>query len=275
MNTEPLLADLSDVLTRLKEGILGALPDVLGAVALFVVGLALARLLRALMNRLLSNPDRLIPTRKAARSLRPAWIDPSAIRMISGLVYWIIVFLFLTAATEMLGLPVVTTWLSGIANYLPRILTAVLIGVAGFVGANLLRDGITRAAASIGLVYAEMLGKLARLLVILLSVLIAVDLVGLDISLLINLIYILMGALLLGAALAFGLGSRRIVANILASYYVQKTYEVGQVVRVGSVEGRIVQITPTALILQTADERVLMPAERFNETSSALLPEDS
>ena len=31
MNTEPLLADLSDVLSRIKESILGALPDVLGA----------------------------------------------------------------------------------------------------------------------------------------------------------------------------------------------------------------------------------------------------
>jgi hypothetical protein len=109
MNTEPLIADFSDVLARIKGGVLGALPDILGAVVLFIVGLALARLLRAVMNRLLHSPDRLIRHTKTQRTLRPVWIAPSMVRLISGIAYWMVVFLFLTAATEMLGLPVVTT----------------------------------------------------------------------------------------------------------------------------------------------------------------------
>lgn len=274
MNTNPLLADLSDVLNRVKESILGALPDILGAVALFIFGLVLARLLKALTTRLLNRLGRRLARPQAVRKLQPIRIDPTAVRILSGLVYWIVVFLFLTASTELLGFPVVTTWLSGIANYLPRVLTAALAGVGGFIGANLLRTGVTRAAASVGILYAELLGKLAWLLMLLLSALIAVDLIGVDISLLVNMIYLGAGALLFGAALAFGLGARAVVANILAAYYVQKTYKVGQVVKIGALEGRIIQITPTALILQTPEEQVLVPADLFSATSSSLLQTD-
>ena len=274
MNTEPLLAALSDVLSRLKEGILAALPDVLGAVVLFVFGLVLARLLKALTTRLLNSLGRRLPGAKTFRKLPPVRLDPSAVRLLGGLVYWIVVFLFLTASTELLGLPAMTTWLSGIANYLPRILTAALAVVGGFIGANLLRAGVTRAAMSVGLAYADLLGKLARLLVLLLAALIAIDLVGLDVSLLVNVMYIGLAALLFGAALAFGLGSRAIVANILAAHYVQKTYKVGHVVKIGALEGRIIQITPTALILQTPDEQVLVPADQFTITTSSLRPSE-
>ncbi len=275
MNIESLLTDLANMVTRIREGILGSLPDILGAILLIIIGFALARLSRAVVSRLLTNPERLIPYRKTRQSLQFIRIDPSVIRVISGIVYWTVLLLFLAASTEVFGLLVVTTWLGSIANYLPRILTAALIVVFGFIGANLLSESITRTAASLGVIYAETLTKLARLTIILLSFLIATDLVGLDISLLINMIYLLVGALLLGAALAFGLGSKNFVANILASFYLQKTYEVGQRVRVGSVEGRIVQITPTALILQTPEARVLVPANTFSTERSSLLQEES
>ncbi len=274
MNPEPLLTNFQDVLNRMKDGVLGTLPDILGAALLFLLGLALARLLRSLLHRILLNPDHLLSGQMAQEDIRKVWINPSLVRILSGFVYWMILFLFLTASTETLGLPVVTIWLTGIANYLPRILTAVLIGVAGYVGANLLQTGVVRTARSLNLAATDTLGNIVRFLVIALSLLIAVDLIGIDISLVVNIIYIVIAALLLAAALAFGLGARTVVSNILASYYVRKTYEVGQRVKIDEIEGRISQITPTALILQTATEQVHIPGERFNDASSTLILEE-
>ncbi len=274
MNPEPLLTNFQDVFNRIQEGVLGTLPDIAAAVLLFLLGLGLAVLLRTLMHRILLNPDRFLPGRLVRGELRKVWINPSLVRILSGFVYWMVLFLFLTASTEILGLPVVTIWLSGIANYLPRILTAALIGVAGYVGANVLQTGVVRAASSLNFAATDTLGKFVRFLVLTLSLLIAVDLIGIDISLLVNIIYLVIAALLFAAALAFGLGARSVVANILASYYVQKTYEVGQRVKIDAIEGRITQITPTALVLQTATEQVLVPAERFNDANSTLILED-
>src|SRR5687768_2522124 len=42
-------------------------------------------------------------------------------------VYWLVVVCAVMAATETLGLPVVTAWLSGVATFLPRVAVAILI----------------------------------------------------------------------------------------------------------------------------------------------------
>jgi small-conductance mechanosensitive channel len=72
-------------------------------------------------------------------------------------------------------------------------------------------------------------------------------------------------------ALAFGLGSGPTVSNIIASYYLHKTYRVGQAIRIGDVRGTILEISPTSVALETAEGRVTVPAKRFTEEISVLL----
>jgi CBS-domain-containing membrane protein len=61
-----------------------------------------------------------------------------------------------------LGLPVVATWLGGLSTYLPRILVAVLMLLAGFLLASLGRDGVASAAAAAGISISALLGSLLR-----------------------------------------------------------------------------------------------------------------
>jgi small-conductance mechanosensitive channel len=84
---------------------------------------------------------------------------------------------------------------------------------------------------------------------------------------------VIVGAGLAGAGLAFGLGARTAVSNIIASHYVSQAYRVGQTVRVGSVEGQIVQTTPTAVFIASPEGRVMVPANQFSETTSVLVTE--
>jgi small-conductance mechanosensitive channel len=70
--------------------------------------------------------------------------------------------------------------------------------------------------------------------------------------------------------LAFALGSQTSVSNILAAYYLQKIYKIGQTVKIGDIEGQITQMTPTALILQTPAGQMMVPAKVFSETVSTL-----
>ncbi|MDX1409588.1 MAG: hypothetical protein R3330_15680, partial [Saprospiraceae bacterium] len=63
------------------------------------------------------------------------------------------------------------------------------------------------------------------------------------------------------------------VSNIIASHYVIKTYQVGQTVRIGDLEGRIVGISLTAVEIETPEGICLVPAHRFSEETSVLLKE--
>jgi len=49
---------------------------------------------------------------------------------------------------------------------------------------------------------------------------------------------------------------------------------VGQSVRIGDVEGRILEFTPTSVIIATRAGQVLVPAKEFGERNAVMLAEE-
>ncbi|HTU59917.1 MAG TPA: hypothetical protein VMF89_15805, partial [Polyangiales bacterium] len=103
------------------------------------------------------------------------------------------------------------------------------------------------------------------------TALVAIEQLGIDISFLKSTLLIVLGGLLTGAAIAFGVGGRDLVANILSAHYVHRLYQVGQTVRVDGVEGRIVRIAETSVILECAEGDVSIPARVFSDRRSTLV----
>ncbi|MFM1891960.1 MAG: hypothetical protein RLZ44_1037, partial [Pseudomonadota bacterium] len=97
---------------------------------------------------------------------------------------------------------------------------------------------------------------------------------GLDVSLFSDMVLLVVAALLAGAALAFGLGAGDAVRNIMASHYVRKAYKVGQRVRLGALEGEILELNQVAVVLGTLEGEALIPARQFLEQVSLLLEEE-
>jgi len=100
---------------------------------------------------------------------------------------------------------------------------------------------------------------------------VAIDQLGIEITFLVVVAAIVLGATLGAVGLAFGLGARESVSNLLACHYLAKWYRVGHVVRVGEHEGRIVEILPSAVVLQTGDGRLYLPARQFADQPSLLV----
>jgi small-conductance mechanosensitive channel len=61
-------------------------------------------------------------------------------------------------------------------------------------------------------------------------------------------------------ALAVGLGAREHVANLVAAQHLRQAYSVGQVLRVGEHEGRLLEVTATGFVLESAEGRTVLPA---------------
>ena len=264
-NFKHLTAELEVLVQNLAQHLSGTAPRIAGALALVLLGLALAFLARTLSRRILAGLHLRVPGFR--RIQHGADLQQSAGRTVGRVLFWMVLLFFVTAATEVMGLPVVSVWLSGIVLYLPRLLAAVLILFAGLLGGHFLRDLIT----STRIAYANALGRLGQVSVLVVSALIAVDQAGLNVDFLTSVLLLVLGSCLLGSALTFALGARTTVANILASYYLQKTYRVGHRVRVGDFQGEIVEITATSILLETEEGRVSVPASLFGEQASILL----
>jgi len=263
--------DFGHTATQVMERASTHVPAVVIAAVLVLAGWALGRLLGAWTGRLVGRVDHLAPGRALHNGLRRIGIERAPSDVVAGIVFWLVLLFFLTAATETLGLPVLATWLTGVTYYLPRVLVALLIVAIGLFVGTLAHDAVLAATIASGLAYGRLLARLAQVAVVMIAVVTGIDQAGVESRFLIVTITIVLGAVIGGAALAFGLGARTAVSNIIGSHYLRQTYRVGQTIRIGTVEGTIVAMTTTAVILDTSGGRVLVPGKEFSETASTLV----
>jgi small-conductance mechanosensitive channel len=270
MEFEELLKDLNQLLFDFKVSFLAFLPKFIFALIVFLIGYLIARLVQYLSKRFIRGTNRFITNKKVSKHLQQRHLDQSAV-FISKALYWIIIVTFLTIASEIMGVPVATAWLSGIVQYLPNILAAVIIVFVGIIGGKIVGDIILSATIRSGVSYGNVLSKMVQYSILLITILVAIEQIGIDIALVTIIIDIILAALLFGAALSFGLGAKTSVSNIIASYYVHNSYRAGDKIRINNVEGTIIQITSTAVILETPEGQITIPSKEFSEQTSMLL----
>lgn len=250
------------------------LPRILIAVGLLLLGWLLASALRELMRRVVPRLFRLVPSEAFRRGLKTSGMERGLTEAFGGIVFWLMMLLAIAVATDVLGLPIMGTLGGGIARYVPGILAAVLIGIIGMVLGNIARTTVSTAIASAGLPYGDLPGRVAQTVILLITAVVAIDQVGINSTFIVVLIAIFLATTLGGLALAFGLGARGTVSNLLAAHYLLHNYQVGQRIRIGSIEGRIVEINNVCVMLETPEGRALVPASEFDSRPSVLLRDD-
>ena len=271
MNLDEWMASLIRSFDEIAGRVQLYMPSVLGALGLLILGWIAGRLLRNWSVRLMARVERRLEGHALRTASARLGVERSASEVIGSFVFWAVFIIFLGAATDMLGLPVLATWLSGLSRFLPRLLLAALIVLAGVLAGTLARDAISATGTTLG----RPLGRGAQWVIITAAVITGVDQIGIDSRFLTGAIMIALAAFLGGTALAFGLGARTAASNIIAIHYVRQTYHVGQRVRLGPAEGTIREITSTSVVLETKAGRVLVPAKEFGEASSTLVTVES
>ncbi|MBM2802511.1 MAG: transporter [Deltaproteobacteria bacterium] len=271
MDYQSWTQSLNQAIQLLVQKTGGYLPNLMAAVALLIGGWVLARILRFACVRLISGLDSLLRRHGMERLLiRIGWERPAS-ELIGSILYWLVLLVFFTAATETLGLPVVATWLGGVSTYLPRILVALLMLLGGFLVGSLARDAVASAATAAGITYNVLLGRVVYIAILLVAVVTGIDQIGIESRFLTMTIAIVFGSLVGAAALAFGLGARTAVSNIIASHYLRQIYREGHTIRIGEAQGKISEITNTVVILENSNDRFVVPAKEFSEKISVLL----
>lgn len=183
-----------------------------------------------------------------------------------GTIVWLAgLLLTFSVVAEMLELPGLADAVNALSGFLPKLLAAGFVVAVGLFLAELIRNLVTRAGRKEGDEESEALespgfvGQLLYYTVVTVSVTIAVEQIGFETALVHTLIAIIAGGCLLAVGLSFALGSRNVVANVLARHYLRSVCRPGDRLRVGSVEGVVVGFTTTAVVLQDGELEHVVP----------------
>ncbi len=251
---------------------LAYLPNLFSALVLLIVGLIIAALIRSFILRLSQWLEQF--AQKIGISSYYFRVRWPITRIIATIIYWLVILFFISAAAKSLGLPGIAEWLNKLIDYSPSILVAALIIWAGFVLGDYAREKLAARLGGSRTRQAEHLGNAARILVITLTIIIGLGQLGVEVDLPAQLLVILASAVMLALALAFGVGAGTTVANIIALRNLGRHYQKGQRIRIGELEGEIVELSKTAVILDTEAGQAMIPAKLFQEQSCILLDEE-
>lgn len=257
---------LVGILDQTLERLTLYLPNILGAVMLLLVGWIVAYLLQAAAVRLALLGERALTRMSAGRGTPLSTRLPSASAKIFGsVIFWIVVLFFLTAATQVLGLLTFTAWLARVVDYLPTVFAGALIIIAGYLVSRLAREVVQATAVKATERQRVLIGRVVQTGILITAILVGAEQIGIKVTFLIILVAVAGIALVGAVALALSLGAREYVANLIGAHYLRQRYSIGQQVRVAGYEGRILELTETAVILETLEGRTSLPAKIFNE----------
>lgn len=261
---------LASILQQIMERLALYLPNVLGACLLLLTGWILAHILRTVTMRL----SLLLPRIFVGRGNLPVQLPSASSKILGGIIFWVVVLFFVTAATQVLGLHIFTAWLARVVDYLPTAFAGALIIVAGYLLSQLARDVVRAAAIRAGNQQKELIGRVIQYGILIIAILVGAEQIGIKVTFLVILVAAI-GISLVGAvALALSLGAKAYVANLIGGHYLRQRYSVGQHIRITNHDGRILELTETAVILDTSEGHVSIPAKVFNEQAIILIVSD-
>ncbi len=265
---------LDQAINGLTTALKTFLPNLLGGIALLLLGWLVAFLARWLIMRFGKGLDAILAVvhRWTGQEVsQPRW---SVSTFVATITFWMIFVYAVSAAAEQIGLDTFATWVLSLLGYLPSLLISLFILFIGYLVAGGVRNLILAVAESNGFQHGLTLGHLSAGLIMAFTLLLGLSQLGLDVTLFANIITLAAAALFVSVALAFGIGAADAVRNVLASHYVRKAFQPGQHVRIESLQGEILELTQIAVLVGTEEGEAWVPARQFLDKVTLILEDE-
>ncbi len=241
--------------------IIGILPNLFGALTIFVMGWIVASLLRRFISRLLDKVgfNGIVEKAGITSFLHKAGYAKPASSIIGQLIFWMVLLTFILSAAESLQMHAVANILQQFVAFIPKLIAVAFLLVLGIMLARFVGGMVQGAAAESGIEFADLIGKIVSNLIVISVAVIAISQLEIESGILNILFGVLLGAFGLAIALTLGLGTRTISQNIISGVYARRGFQVGQKVTVGDISGEIREIGTVNTVIKSKKGLVAVP----------------
>jgi hypothetical protein len=212
-----LVASIRDSIDRGFSVFFAWLPHVLGFLAVLLIGYFVAKIVGGIVDRVTRRAglDRVLHNQAGGTYIQRVIQRPS--RLLGQIAFWAVWLTALSLAVSVLGVNALENFVAAIWAYLPNVLAAVAIFlVAGAIAtgvAALVRRTLGETATG------KIVATAAPILVMAIATFMILDQLKVAHNIVVITYAALMGAIALGAALAFGLGGRDVAREVLQGAY--------------------------------------------------------
>ena len=197
---------LLEPLATLGKTVVALLPNVLAMLIIFSVGLGAAWAAGSLVERVLRviGLDHVCNRLGVNATLARGGVKTDPSRLVGRAAYWVVFLFAVVAALGALNLQPINEFAHSVLAYLPHLLTASLILIAGYLLSNFVSQAVLIAAVNAGLPGVQLI-----------AVAMALEQLGIARNIVVVGFGITLGGVLLAAAIAFGLGAKDLAREFL------------------------------------------------------------
>jgi hypothetical protein len=204
-------------------------PNLLAMLVILIIGILLARVLRAILARFLAaiNFDSWSDRMGVTALLRKGdlWAKPTL--ALSAIFFWVMIIVVLMTGLSSLKIHAIDQLVSQFFLYLPRALSAILILIIGYIFAGFISRAVLIAAVNGGYHYAKFLSQAIRLLLIVLILAMVLEELRVAPGIVLAAFSIIFGGIVTALAISFGVGgidtAKRIIERETAGKRTEET----------------------------------------------------
>ena len=223
-----LYTSVSVLATEILIEISAFLPRLVAALLILLIGAAVARGIKAMIVKLLETLKvaNWVKNTPVEHFFKNAEFGEKMEGVLGNIAYWILMLVVIHSTVSVLGLASLTHVLDRVLAYMPRIISSVLVLFFGLLIAGVIESLVKGSIMSISGKSARLLGKVSSYLVLIITVLAAINELRIASEFIMVLFIGFITMLSLGFGLAIGLGGQDVIRNMLSKWYKQTSKEV-------------------------------------------------
>ena len=216
-------ADIGESAQRFTDQLFEWLPRLIGAVVILLIFYVVAKIVRKLIAKALSSAgiDRAVRSGKYGEYVTQYASGFTPSKVIASIAFWFILLTGVLLALSTLGIEALNNAIAAVVGYLPNVVAAIIILVVAIAIAGVVGGAIAKLMGDTAL--GKIAAAIVPVLVITVAVFMALVQLQIAVQIVVGMFYIVLGGIVLAAALAFGLGGRNAAQRLL-----DEAYEKGQ-----------------------------------------------
>jgi small-conductance mechanosensitive channel len=252
---------LIQTITKLINQFTDFIPNLIQSILVFLVGLLIAKIIGIIIAKVfekagLNSIGEKLNELSIAKKMK---LNIVLSTVVSKVIYYYIIMIFLGAAAETLNFSVVTDLVRSLLNLIPKIIVASLILLTGAIVADGLQNIVTKACLSLNISAGKLIGNVIFFFFMAIVIIAALGQAGINTTLLESSFNLLIAGVIFAFSIGYGIASKDVLSNLISGFYSKAHFKEGQTIEIDNIKGKIKEVNSSSIILETETGTILVP----------------
>jgi hypothetical protein len=242
-------------------------PNIIGALIVIIIGWIVTKLVVKVIKKVLklAKANKLDDKLNDIEIVEGKKLNFDTIKIVSNFVKWLMYIMLMIMASDIMGLEIISTQISNLLGYLPKLFSALVIFIMGLLFASFVKKGLNSLFESMDLSGGKILSQVVFFLMLTFISITALNQAGIDTEIITNNVNMIIASFLIAFAIAFGFGAREVVGKLLKTFYARKTFEVGQKIEFNNSEYTVHAVENISVKLSNSRGILIVPIDEIVE----------